>query len=294
MYGMLFLFHWVYIGYTNAPMKCRYLCTVNQTIRSLIGGVFYVSYLKKLCKMKNEIQKFESGLFGQLRGMNIGGEAWLMATDVARRLGYTNPQKAIRDHVDDEDKTLNDSFTVNGTIPVLINESGLYSLILSSKLPRAREFKRWVTSEVLPQIRRTGGYIPLAAEDDDKTILAKAVRILNRTLEQKDELLEAQRPKVEFADAVTTGDGCILMSELAKLLTRNGYPTGRTRLFRWMRENGYIFKRSTEPIQKWVEAGLFATSVAVIKTHHGTEERVTTKVTGKGQEYFLRMLSVEC
>ncbi len=244
--------------------------------------------------MKNEIQKFESGMFGQLRGINIGGEAWLMATDVARRLGYTNPQKAIRDHVDDEDKTLNESFTINGTIPVLINESGLYSLILSSKLPRAREFKRWVTSEVLPQIRRTGGYIPLAAEDDEKTILAKALRIANRTLEQKDELLEAQRPKVEFADAVTTGDGCILMSELAKLLTRNGYPTGRTRLFRWMRENGYIFKRSTEPIQKWVEEGIFATSVTMIKTHHGSEERVTTKVTGKGQEYFLRMLSVEC
>lgn len=222
--------------------------------------------------------------------MNIGGEAWLMATDVARRLGYANPQKAIRDHVDDEDKTLNDSFTVNGTIPVLINESGLYSLILSSKLPRAREFKRWVTSEVLPQIRQSGGYIPLAAEDDEMTILAKAVRILNRTLEQKDELIEAQRPKVEFANAVTTGDGCILMSELAKLLTRNGYPTGRTRLFRWLRENGYIFKRSTEPIQKWVEQGIFTTSVTVIKTHHGTEERVTTKVTGKGQEYFLRML----
>ena len=240
--------------------------------------------------MKNEIQKFESGLFGQLRGMNIGGEAWLMATDVARRLGYANPQKAIRDHVDDEDKTLNDSFTVNGTIPVLINESGLYSLILQSKLPRAREFKRWVTSEVLPQIRRTGGYIPLAAEDDEKTILAKAVRILNRTLEQKDEQLEAQRPKVDFANAVTTGDGCILMSELAKLLTRNGYPTGRTRLFRWMRENGYIFKRSTEPIQKWVEEGIFATSVTMIKTHHGSEERVTTKVTGKGQEYFLSKL----
>ena len=240
--------------------------------------------------MKNEIQKFESGLFGQLRGMNIGGEAWLMATDVARRLGYTNPQKAIRDHVDDEDKTLNESFTINGTIPVLINESGLYSLILQSKLPRAREFKRWVTSEVLPQIRKTGGYIPLDNEDDEKTILAKALKILNRTLEQKDELIEAQRPKVDFADAVTTGDGCILISELAKLLTRNGYPTGRTRLFRWLRNNGYIFKRSTEPIQRWVEEGIFATSVTMIKTHHGSEERVTTKVTGKGQEYFLRKL----
>lgn len=193
-----------------------------------------------------------------------------------------------------------------------VNEDGLYDVILDSRKPSAKAFRKWVTSEVLPQIRKTGGYIPLAAEDDEKAILAKAVRILNRTLEEKDGLLrqkdgllrqkdemlerkdgllEAQRPKVEFADAVTAGDGCILMSELAKLLTRNGYPTGRTRLFRWMRENGYIFKRSREPIQKWVEAGLFVTSVTMIKTHHGSEERVTTKITGKGQAYFLRRLA---
>lgn len=95
---------------------------------------------------------------------------------------------------------------------------------------------------------------------------------------------------MEFADALTTGDGCILMSEMAKLLTRNGFVTGRTRLYRWMREHGYIFKRSTEPIQMWVERGIFAQSVTVIKTNHGSEERVTTKVTGKGQEYFLRLL----
>lgn len=193
-----------------------------------------------------------------------------------------------------------------------VNEDGLYDVILDSRKPSAKAFRKWVTSEVLPQIRKTGGYIPLAAEDDEKTILAKAVRILNRTLEEKDGLLrqkdgllaqkdgllerkdgllEAQRPKVEFADAVTAGDGCILMSELAKLLTRNGYPTGRTRLFRWMRENGYIFKRSREPIQKWVEAGLFVTSVTMIKTHHGSEERITTKITGKGQAYFLHRLA---
>ena len=240
--------------------------------------------------MNDVIQIFESNQFGQLRGTNINGEAWLMATDVARRLGYTNPQKAIRDHVDTEDKTLNESFTVNGTTPILINESGLYSLILSSKLPQAREFKRWVTSEVLPQIRKTGGYIPVKAEDDEKTIMAKAMEIMNRTLAQKDAILEAQKPKVAFANAVTTGDGCILISEMAKLLTRNGYVMGRTRFFRWLRENGYIFKKSTEPIQKWVEMGIFATSVTVIHTNHGAEERVTTKVTGKGQEYFLRML----
>ena len=247
--------------------------------------------------MTHEIKIFESPEFGRIRTVSDEkGEPWFIGKDVATLLGYSNTRDALRKHVDEEDKTtvaIRDTGSNYQSMTVIVNESGLYSLILSSKLPRAREFKRWVTSEVLPQIRKTGGYIPLAAEDDDKTILAKAVRILNRTLEQKDELLEAQRPKVEFADAVTTGDGCILMSELAKLLTRNGYPTGRTRLFRWMRENGYIFKRSTEPIQKWVEEGIFATSVTMIKTHHGSEERVTTKVTGKGQEYFLRMLSVE-
>ena len=242
--------------------------------------------------MTNQIKIFESPEFGRIRTVsNEKGEPWFIGKDVATVLGYSNVRDALCKHVDKEDKGVANCDSLGGRQKTtIINESGLYSLILQSKLPRAREFKRWVTSEVLPQIRRTGGYIPLAAEDDEKTILAKAVRILNRTLEQKDELLEAQRPKVDFANAVTTGDGCILMSELAKLLTRNGYPTGRTRLFRWMRENGYIFKRSTEPIQKWVEQGLFATSVTVIKTHHGTEERVTTKVTGKGQEYFLSKL----
>lgn len=245
--------------------------------------------------MTNEIKIFESPEFGRIRTMNDEkGEPWFIGKDVATLLGYSNTRDALRKHVDEEDKTtvaIRDTGSNYQSMTVIVNESGLYSLILQSKLPRAREFKRWVTSEVLPQIRKTGGYIPLDNEDDEKTILAKALKILNRTLQQKDELIEAQRPKVDFADAVTTGDGCILISELAKLLTRNGYPTGRTRLFRWLRQNGYIFKRSTEPIQKWVEEGIFATSVTMIKTHHGSEERVTTKVTGKGQEYFLRKLT---
>lgn len=244
--------------------------------------------------MKNEIKIFESPEFGRIRTVNDEkGEPWFIGKDVATLLGYSNTRDALRKHVDEDDKTtvaIRDTGSNYQSMTVIVNESGLYSLILQSKLPRAREFKRWVTSEVLPQIRKTGGYIPLDNEDDEKTILAKALKILNRTLQQKDELIEAQRPKVDFANAVTTGDGCILISELAKLLTRNGYPTGRTRLFRWLRNNGYIFKRSTEPIQKWVEEGIFATSVTMIKTHHGSEERVTTKVTGKGQEYFLRKL----
>ena len=234
-----------------------------------------------------EIQIFENEQFGQLLGMTIEGEPWFVGKDVAQVLGYSNPPKAIRDHVDDEDKTVNESFTVNGTSPVLINESGLYALILSSKLPQAREFKRWVTAEVLPQIRRTGGYIPVRQEDDEKTILCKAVEILRRTLEQREELIEEQRPKVEFAEAMTSAPGSILIRDLAKQLTQNGVPIGQKRLFAWLRRKGYLFQRETRPIQRWVEQGLFDTSVTLVQTHHGTQERCTTKVTGKGQEYFV-------
>ena len=174
--------------------------------------------------MKNEMKIFESPEFGRIRVvMGEAGEPWFIGKDTAIVLGYSNVRDALYKHVDKEDKGVANCDSLGGRQKtIIINESGLYSLILSSKLPRAREFKRWVTSEVLPQIRKTGGYIPLSGDDDEKTILAKAVTILQRTLKQKDDLLEAQRPKVEFAEAVTTGDGCILMSEIAKLLTRYG------------------------------------------------------------------------
>ena len=106
----------------------------------------------------NNLTVFENPEFGAIRTVELDGEPWLVGKDVAEALGYTNPQKAVRDHVDEEDRTVNDSFTVNGTPITLINESGLYSLVLSSKLPTARKFRRWVTSEVLPSIRKTGGY----------------------------------------------------------------------------------------------------------------------------------------
>lgn len=240
-----------------------------------------------------EVQIFENVQFGQLRGLNVNGEAWLMGTDVARRLGYANPQKAIRDHVDEEDKTLNESFTVNGTTPVLINESGLYSLILSSKLPQAKEFKHWVTAEVLPQIRQTGGYINLNdnlnpnSPASDEEILSRALLIAQKTIELKSRLLERQKPKVQFADAVTSCEDSILIRDLAKLITQNGVEIGQGRLFYWLRLHGYLFQRETRPIQKWVEEGIFDTNVSLVQTHHGLKERITTKVTGKGQRYFI-------
>ena len=235
-----------------------------------------------------EIQVFKNDRFGEVRTMVINDEPWFVGKDVAEVLGYLNPQKAIRDHVDDEDR-LGERIVLSGQnrMTIFINESGLYSLILSSKLPQAKEFKRWVTNEVLPQIHKTGGYIPLNDCEDGADIMARALMIAQRTIEQKDALLEMQKPKVRFAEAVTGSDGSILIGELSKLITQNGYEIGRTRLFDWLRRNGYLFKNSTEPIQKWVEKGLFETKVSIIHTHHGEHEVLTTKVTGKGQRYFI-------
>lgn len=156
-------------------------------------------------------------------------------------------------------------------------------------MPQAKEFKRWVTSEVLPQIRQTGGYIPVKQEDDELTIMARAHMIMQKTIEKKNKIIEAQRPLVDFANAVTSSKGSILIGELAKLITQNGFEIGRTRLFRWLRNQGYLFQHSTAPIQKWVERGLFETHVTLVSTNHGTKEMVTTKVTGKGQEYFINL-----
>ena len=238
--------------------------------------------------MNMEIQIFKHEKFGDIRTLNKDGEPWFVGKDVASVLGYTNHRKALIDHVDEDDKGVTICDTLGGRQQItIINESGLYSLILSSKLPQAKEFKRWVTNEVLPQIRKTGGYIPLNDCEDGADIMARALMIAQRTIEQKDALLEMQKPKVRFAEAVTGSDGSILIGELAKLITQNGYEIGRTRLFDWLRRNGYLFKNSTEPIQKWVEKGLFETKVSIIHTHHGEHEVLTTKVTGKGQRYFI-------
>ena len=235
-----------------------------------------------------EIQIFKHEKFGNIRTINKNGEPWFVGKDVAEVLGYADTRKAIRMHVDDDDKGGDILSTPGGRQQItIINESGLYSLILSSKLPQAKEFKRWVTNEVLPQIRKTGGYIPLNDCEDTGEIMARALMIAQRTIEQKDALLEMQKPKVRFAEAVTGSDDSILIGELAKLITQNGYEIGRTRLFDWLRRNGYLFKNSTEPIQKWVEKGLFETKVSLIHTHHGEHEVLTTKVTGKGQRYFI-------
>ena len=237
--------------------------------------------------------------FGQVRAIEQNGEPWFVGKDVAVILGYSNPQKAIRDHVDVDDRTVNDSFTVNGTALILINESGLYSLILSSKLPTAKQFKRWVTSEILPSIRKNGGYIAGQETLSDDELMAKALMVAQNKIAEKDKQIKTMQPKALFADAVAASKTSILIGDLAKLLKQNGVNIGQKRLFEWLRSNGYLIKQKgisrNMPTQRSMERGLFEVKETVI-THsdgHITVNK-TPKVTGKGQMYFVnRFLNEE-
>ncbi|MDY4835457.1 MAG: phage antirepressor [Frisingicoccus sp.] len=243
----------------------------------------------------NELQIFKNEEFGEIRTATIDGEPWFVGKDVADIIGYTNTPKAIRDHVDDEDK-LNERIVLSGQNRevILINESGLYSLILSSKMSNAKKFKHWVTSEVLPSIRKHGVYaVDELLSNPDMAI--KAFTALKEERE-KNKLLQADnqrmKPKEIFADAVSTSHTSILIGDLAKILKQNGIDTGQKRLFEWMREHGYLIKRNgadyNMPTQKSMELGLFEIKESTVNNPDGSVRiNKTTKVTGKGQQYFI-------
>ena len=249
--------------------------------------------------MNNEIRKFDFRGAALRTLTDESGEPWFVAKDVCDVLGYTNASKAISDHVDSEDKLNNESLSSLGQRGGwLVNESGLYSLVLSSKLPTAKEFKRWVTHEVLPQIRRTGGYIPTSESDSDEDIMARAVLVAQKTIERKNQQLQAKdaqikvlEPKARFADAVAASDGTCLVGELAKMLRQNGMDIGQNRLFRLLQADGYLGKSGSNrnvPTQRAMDLGLFRIKETTV-THadgHTTVSR-TPKVTGKGQRYFI-------
>lgn len=239
----------------------------------------------------NEIKIFENQEFGKVRALEIDGKPYFLGKDVADALGYTNPQKAIRDHVDIEDK-LSERFVLSGQNreATVISESGLYSLVLSSKLESAKRFKRWVTSEVLPSIRQTGGYQMTMPQG--KELLALAVLEAQKTIEAQNKDIERMKPKEIFADAVSASHTTILIGELAKLLRQNGIDIGAKRLFAWMRDNGYLVKRQgtdyNTPTQKSVDLGVLTTKETTVLHSDGSTKIVkTAKVTGKGQQYFI-------
>ncbi len=253
--------------------------------------------------MNKNLQVFENNEFGEIRALVIDNEPWLVGKDVAEILGYSNPSKAVIMHVDEDDRTKEMiPHSQNGnmvkTQTTLINESGLYSLILSSKLPSAKKFKRWVTSEVLPSIRKHGIYAtPKTIEDmlNDPDTMIKTLQALKKEREEKQKLqqqIERDKPKVLFADAVSTSKSSILVGELAKILKQNGVDIGQNRLFKWLRQNGYLISRKgtdyNMPTQYSMNLGLFEVKETTI-THSDGHISIskTPKVTGKGQIYFI-------
>ena len=247
-------------------------------------------------EFKNEIKIFENPQFGAIRTTESNGEPWFVGKDIAVALGYNDPLQAVRRHVDTDDKGVVKMTTPGGIQYVItINESGLYSLILSSKLPTARKFKRWVTSEVLPSIRQTGGYIAGQEDMSDADLMAKALLVAQRQIAQRDKQLAEMQPKALFADSVCASSTSILIGELAKILKQNGVATGQNKLFAWMRDNGYLIRRKgadyNMPTQCSMEMQLFEIKESVVAHADGhTTVNKTPKVTGKGQVYFVNKL----
>lgn len=257
---------------------------------------------------------FSNKDFGEIRALLRNGEPWFVGKDIAECLGYSNTKDAISKHIDEEDKKIIQRSQIatfeilqKGQIAtleipnrglVVVNESGLYSLILSSKLPRAKKFKHWVTTEVLPSIRKHGAYMTDNTIEKALTNPDFLIKLATNLKEEKqkrfeaEKQLEIEKPKVIFAESVQVSQTSILVGDLAKIMKQNGHDIGGKRLFIWLRDNGYLIKRKgtdyNMPTQKAMELKLFEikeTSISHSDGHISISK--TPKVTGKGQIYFV-------
>ncbi len=251
----------------------------------------------------NEVKVFSNEKFGSVRTVIIDGEPWFVGKDIAEILGYGNTRDALISHVDEEDRTIIQKSEITTLeIPnrglIAINESGLYSLILFSKLSKAKAFKHWVTSEVLPSIRKNGGYIAGQETLSDDELMAKALLVAANKIKERDNKIkeltadnERMKPKEIFSDAVQVAETNIMVGSLAKIIKGNGVDIGQHRLFKWMRQNGYLIKVGTDtnmPTQKSMNAGLFKIKERTVIKKDGSTILVRTPlVTGKGQIYFV-------
>lgn len=255
--------------------------------------------------MKNEITIFENPEFGKVRTLTIDGEPWFVGKDVAEILGYSNTRDALLKHIEEEDRATvaihDGSQNRNVTI---INESGLYSLILSSKLPSAKKFKHWVTNEVLPSIRKTGKYEiknkpAHAIEKPDSYMIENPIERAKRWIEEQEEKIalenkiKADEPLVEFAKHVTETSDLIDIGMLSKVAKNENISIGRNKLYEWLRDNGYLMSRGihrNEPYQKWIDKGYFELKEYSYKTAYGESIGFKTYATGKGQIYIIEEL----
>jgi anti-repressor protein len=245
-----------------------------------------------------KVESFKNEQFGELRALEFKGTGWLVGKDAAAALGYANTGKAVAVHVDKEDKAVFPIWdgSQNRRMTV-INESGLYSLVLSSKLKGAKAFKRWVTSEVLTSIKKHGLYMSAVTVENMLKDPDMAIELLKKYKEEKRERetlqkkLEENKPKVLFADSVTASNTTVLIGDMAKLMNQNGIDIGQKRLFEWLRSNDYLMKSGTSrnmPTQKAADRGLFfVKECSVTKPDGSIRITRTTMVTGKGQLYFI-------
>lgn len=245
-----------------------------------------------------KVFKFENN---QVRTVLINDKPYFVGKDVAETLGYSNTRDALSKHVDDEDKQTSQIATLGQNRQMtVINESGVYALIFGSKLPSAKKFKRWVTSEVLPNIRKTGAHLTSDTIEkvltDPDTIIQIATQLKEERAKrmQAEVVIEQQKPKVLFASAVEASDTSILIGQLAKVITQNGLRIGQNNLFKWLRDHHYLGKKGAhynEPTQYAVERGWFEVVERTVPKSDGSVRITrTTKVTGKGQIYFINKL----
>lgn len=243
----------------------------------------------------SNLKIFKNQQFGQFELLvDENKKEWFPATDIATMLGYSNPQKAIRDHCKQKGCTIRSVLTKGGKQnKKFIDEGNLYRLITHSELPSAERFETWVFDEVLPQIRQTGGYIPHNENETEEDILAKAILIAQKTIEKKNKIIEEQKPLVSFANKVATSQNSLLVREVAKLACKQGMVIGEKRLWQRLREWGLIFKNTTEPKQYGIDRGYFEVVEGTKESSKGTFTYKTTRVTGKGQVYIISRLQKE-
>lgn len=243
----------------------------------------------------NNIQSF-SFKANKVRTLIINNEPWFVGKDIADTLGYQNGSRDINRHVDEEDRVKTMVFDGNqNKETIVINESGVYALIFGSKLPDAKKFKHWVTSEVLPQLRNTGSYS--AKEMSSEELMAKAFIEAKSIMERQNKEIIEMKPKVLFADTVAASNSSILVGQEAKLISQSGCKIGQNRFFAWLRENGYLCSKGDNynmPTQRSREMNLIETRIRTLTNPDGSvRETKTPMITGKGQIYFLNKFKTE-
>ena len=237
----------------------------------------------------NDLQIFNNDSFGSVRTVEIDGKPYFIGNDVAKALGYAVPKDAISRHCKGALK--HRYLTDGGEQEVkVIPEGDIYRLVIKSQLPKAEEFEHWIFDDVIPTIRKHGMYAKQELLDNPDLLIAVATQLKeerqkNLLLEQK---IEADRPKTIFADAVSASDSSMLVRDVAKIIKQNGQPLGEKRFYKWLRDNGFICKGDTSPTQKAMEMGLFEIVVRTVERGNGLPiETKTTRITGKGQQYFI-------